>query len=179
MPAYGSIEHSEPRLSKTKLRTAFAVLSAVLLLVALAGAIHFVKFNESQASVGTKLFHAQYESNDHAALQQMSASLDMQLEALNQLEMKALPSHATATLPAHLVAAVHSHPVASKHDPEGKSESFLADIMGIESPAMQSQHLNLVKSSHTDAAAQPNSSSLFLLSPMLVVTILAFLAMLL
>ncbi len=179
MPAYGSIEHSEPLLSKTKSRTAVAVLSAVLLLVALAGAIHFVKFNESQASVGTKLLHAPDESLGHVALQQLSASLDRQLEALNQLELKALPSHATAAVPAHLVATAQSHPVASKHDPEGKSESFLADIMGIESPAMQSQHSNLVDSSHREAAAQPNSSSRFLLSPMLVVTILAFLSMLL
>jgi hypothetical protein len=144
MPAYGSIEHPEPRLSKTKFRMALSVMIGVLLLVAVAGAIRYVKFHERQAAVGTKLLHSQYDSHEHLALEQLTASLDRQLETLSQLESKALPSHG----------------------PEGKSESFLADIMGIQSPAMESHHPQLESS---------NSSSLSSLSSGLLVALLLLL----
>ena len=171
MPAYGSIEHGEPRHSKS--RVAIAVLSGMLLLVAVAGAIRFVKFHESQAAVvGTKLFHSEYESDERAALEQLSSSLDRQLETLNQLEAKVLPSHlTTGSVPDHAAAAADSRD-AAPHVPEGKSESFLADIMGIESPAI-SQHAELTKSFQSKKSVALNSSSFILLSPVLIVALLS------
>ena len=159
MPAYGSIEHPEPRLPKTNFRMAIAVLSGMLLLVAVAGAIQYVKFHQSlTAAVGTKLFH---DSHEHLALEQLTASLDRQLQTLNQLEAKVLPIHSAKSAPALPAAAAQPHPVtaAAIHGPEGKSESFLADIMGIQSPAMQSQHPQLVKSFESRKGTEPSSSS--------------------
>ena len=137
------------------------VLGGALLLVAVAGALHFVQFHDSQAAAfGTKLFHSRYDSDDHVALQQLSGSLDRQLETLNELEAKVLPSHlAAVSAPAHAAVAAHPPTAASGHDPEGKSESFLADIMGIQSPAMQSQHPQLVKSFESRKGTEPSSSS--------------------
>ena len=171
MPAYGSIEHGEPRHSKPRL--AIAVLSGMLLLVAVAGAIRFVKFHESQtAAVGTKLFHSQYDSDERAALEQLSASLDRQLDTLNQLEANVRPKHPST--PVHVAAAVDSGDAVAHRVPEGKSESFLADIMGIESPAMKTQHAELVKSFESKKSA-PNSSSFVWLSPVLIATIVGLL----
>ena len=154
---------------------AIAVLSGLLLMVALAGAMHFLKFQDSHAAaVGTKLLHSQYHAHPHVALQQLSASLDRQLETLNQLEAKIIPSHLpTVAAPAHVAAAPQSRAVASSHAPEGKSESFLADIIGIQSPAMHSES---VKSSQTQLGAQPSPSSCVTSSPFLFAAILALLA---
>jgi hypothetical protein len=180
MPAYGSIEHSEPRLSKSKSRMAMVVLGGALLLVAVAGALHFVQFHDSHmAAFGTKLFHSRYDADDHVALQQLSASLDRQLETLNELEAKVVPSHlAAVSEPVHAAVAAHPATAASgHHGPEGKSESFLADIMGIRSPAMQSQSSSDGKSRHSqELGAQPNSSPLSLLSPFLCMMTLALLS---
>ena len=158
------------------------VLGGALLLVAVAGALHFVQFHDSQAAAfGTKLLHSRYDSDDHVALQQLSGSLDRQLETLNELEAKVLPSHlAAVSAPAHAAVAAHPPTAASRHDPEGKSESFLADIMGIRSPAMHSQSSSDVKSRHSEElGAQPNSSSLSLLSPFLCMMTIALLSVLL
>ncbi len=174
MPAYGSIEQLEPRLSKTKSRVVISVLSGLLLLVAVVGAIRFVKFNESQAvGIGAKQVTS-FDSQEHVALEQLSASLDRQLETLNQLELKVASHILTAgSVSAHAAAAPDSHPVAANAAPEGKSESFLADIMGIQSPAMQSQHSNLVKSFESKKQALPSSSSYLVLSPVLCILVVA------
>jgi len=176
MPAYGSIEQVEPRLSKTKSRVVISVLSGLLLLVAVVGAIRFVKFNESQAvGIGAKQVTS-FDSQEHVALEQLSASLDRQLETLNQLESKVASNILTAgSVSAHAAAAPHSHPVAvaAKATPEGKSESFLADIVGIQSPAMESQHSNLVKSFESKKQTLPSSSSYFVLSPVLCILVIA------
>ncbi len=177
MPAYGSIEHPEPRLSKTKSQMAISVMIGMLLFVAMAGAIRYVNFHESQAAVvGTKLLHSQYNSREHLALEQLTASLDRQLETLSQLEAKVLPSHlATNSVPPHVAADAHRHPgaVSDSHGPEGKSESFLADIMGIHSPAMESHHPELVKS--FESKKSPSSCSLISLSSGLVITLFVIL----
>jgi hypothetical protein len=176
MPAYGSIEQLEPRPSKTKPRVVISVLSMLLLLVAVVGAIRFVKFNESQAvGIGAKQVTS-FDSQEHVALQQLSASLDRQLETLNQLESKVASNILTAgSVSAHAAAAPDSHPVAvaAKATPEGKSESFLADIMGIQSPAMESHHSNLVKSFESKKQALPSSSSYFGFCPVLCILVIA------
>jgi hypothetical protein len=148
----------------------------MLLLVAVAGAIRYVKFHESlTAVVGTKLFH---DSQEHFALEQLTASLDRQLQTLSQLEAKVLPIHLSAnSAPAVPASAAEPRPLAASviHSPEGKSESFLADIMGIQPPAMQSQNPELVKSFESRKGTEPSSSSMLSLFSGLFVSILVLL----
>jgi hypothetical protein len=177
MPAYGSIEQLEHRHSKTNYRMVVAVLSGMLLLVAAAGAVRFIKFHESHGDIAAKLFQSPHESQDRVALEQLSASLDRQLEALNQLEAKVLPRHLVSdAASAHVAASGKSLSVTSDHVPEGKSESFLADIIGIKSPAMETQQSRLVQA--TDGA-KPNSSALLSSSYLIIVSMLALFCLLL
>ena len=146
-------------------------MSGIILLVTMAGAIRYVKFHVSQgAAVGAKLFHSQFDSHQRLALEQLTASLGRQLETLSQLERKVLSSHlATNIAPPHVAAAAPAA-ASDSHGPEGKSESFLADIIGIQSPAMESHHAQLVKS--FESKKSPNSSSLLSLSSGLFIILL-------
>jgi hypothetical protein len=102
------------------------------------------------------------------------------LETLNQLEAKAASSMLTpGSVSAHAAAAPDSHPigVAAKPNPVGKSESFLADIMGIHFPT-ESQHSTLAKSFESKKSTLPSSSSDFGLSPLLCILIIALAGML-